>query len=67
MKVYDYINRVDKRFRLAICKGMKIHSPLSLLRITMILRERRNFFELACYVPQQWHHEPGLCVDDMHE
>ena len=28
MKTYDYINRVDKRFRLAIFKGMKIHSPL---------------------------------------
>ena len=27
MKVYDYINRVDKRFRFAIFKGMKIHSP----------------------------------------
>ena len=28
VKTYDYINRVDKRFRLAIFKGMKIHSPL---------------------------------------
>ena len=26
-KVYDYINRVDKRFRLAIFKGMKMLSP----------------------------------------
>ena len=28
VKVFDYINRVDKRFRLAIFKGMKILSPL---------------------------------------
>ena len=27
VKTYDYINRVNKRFRLAIFKGMKIHSP----------------------------------------
>ena len=32
VKTYDYINRVDKRFRLAIFKGMKMHSlSLSLL------------------------------------
>ena len=49
MKVYDYINRVDKRFRFAIFKGMKIHSPLSLLCITMILRVRRNFFEITTF------------------
>ena len=49
MKVYDYINRVDKRFRLVIFKGMKIHSPLSLLCITMILRVRRIFFEITVF------------------
>ena len=27
VKTYDYINRIDKRFRLVIFKGMKIHSP----------------------------------------
>ena len=27
VKTYDYINRVDKRFRLAIFKGMKMLSP----------------------------------------
>ena len=44
--MYDYINRVDKRFRLAIFKGMKIHYPLSLLCITMILRVPRKILKL---------------------
>ena len=34
VKTYDYINRVDKRFRLAIFKGMKIHSPSRCYAIT---------------------------------
>ena len=45
-KTFDYINRVTKRFRLAIFKGMKIHSPLSLLCITMILHVHRIFLKI---------------------
>ena len=36
MKVYDYINRVDKCFRFAIFKGMKMISPL----VAMYLLDR---------------------------
>ena len=32
----------------------------------LILVTRRKILNF-CYVPQQWHHEPGLCVDSMHE
>ena len=32
----------------------------------LILVMRRNFLNF-CYVPQQWHHELGLCVVSMHE
>src|SRR3989337_1532163 len=49
MKVYDYINRVDKRFRLRSTRVCRRHSPLSLLCITMILRVRRNFFEITTF------------------
>ena len=49
MKVYDYINRVDKRFRLWSTRVRRLHSPLSLLCITMILRVRRNFFEITMF------------------
>ena len=47
VKTYDYINRVDKRFRLWSMRVRRQHSPLSLLCITMILRVRRNFFEIT--------------------
>ena len=46
VKTYDYINRVDKRFRLAIFKGMKIHSSSRCYAITMILRVRRKILKL---------------------
>ena len=64
VKVYDYINRVDKRFRLAIFKGLKIHSPsrcyvspwscvcvgifLKLLRFPTVASEPR-FYALMLY------------------
>ena len=44
MKMYDYINRVVIMLLLSVYEGTWTHSPLSLLRITMILRVRRNFF-----------------------
>ena len=33
MKVYDYIKCVDKRFRFAIFKGMKMLSPLVVMHL----------------------------------
>ena len=50
MKTYDYINRIVLTLPLSVYEGTWTHSPLSLLCITMILRVRRNFFEIACYV-----------------
>ena len=49
VKTYDYINRVvlTLRFRSTRVRGQ--HSPLSLLCITMILRVRRNFFEITMF------------------
>ena len=49
VKVYDYINRIDKRFCLAIFKGYEDTLSLSLLCITMILRVRRIFFEITAF------------------
>ena len=49
MKVYDYINHIDKRFRLRSTRVHRQHSPLSLLCITMILRVCRNFFEITMF------------------
>ena len=46
MKVYEYINRVDKCFRLAIFKGMKMFSPSRCYAITMILHVRRKILKL---------------------
>ena len=42
VKTYDYINRVVLTLPLSV-------SPLSLLCITMILRVRRNFFEITTF------------------
>ena len=47
MKTYDYINRVVIMLPLTVYEGTWTHSPLSLLCITMILRVRRNFFEIT--------------------
>ena len=49
MKTYDYINRVVLTLPLTVYEGPWTHSPLSLLCITMILRVRRNFFEITTF------------------
>ena len=49
MKTYDYINRVVITLPLSVYEGTWTHSPLSLLCITMILRVRRNFFEITTF------------------
>ena len=46
VKTYDYINRVMLTLPLLVYGGTWTHSPLSLLRITMILRVRRKFLKL---------------------
>ena len=48
-KKFDYINRVIETFPLSVYEGTWTHSPLSLLCITMILRVRRNFFEITTF------------------
>ena len=53
MKTYDYINRVVITLPLSVYEGTWTHSPLSLLCITMILRVRRNFFEITTF-PNTW-------------
>ena len=62
MKVYDYINGVDKCFRFAIFKGMKMLSTL----VAMHLLDRScvivgKVFEIL-HSPTVAS-EPGLCVD----
>ena len=47
VKTYDYINRVVLTLPLSVYEGTWTHSPLSLLCIIMILRVRRNFFEIT--------------------
>ena len=49
MKTCDYINRVVLTLPLTVYEGTWTHSPLSLLCITMILRVRRNFFEITTF------------------
>ena len=49
VKTYDYINCVLLMLPLSVYEGTWTHSPLSLLCITMILRVRRNFFELTTF------------------
>ena len=49
MKVYDYINRIDKTLLILVYEGTWTYSPLSLLCITMILCVRRNFFEITTF------------------
>ena len=49
MKTYDYINRVVITLPLTVYEGTwTLLSPL-LLCITMILRVRRNFFEITTF------------------
>ena len=49
MKRYDYINRVVLTLLLSVYESTWTHSPLSFLCITMILRVRRNFFEITTF------------------
>ena len=46
VKTYDYINRVVIKLSLSVYEVHGLHSSLSLLCITMILRVRRNFLKL---------------------
>ena len=50
VKTYDYINLVVLTLPLSVYEGTWTHSPLSLLCITMILRVRRNFFEITTFL-----------------
>ena len=45
--MYDYINRVVLMLSHSVYEGTWTTPPLSLLCITMILRVRRNFFEIT--------------------
>ena len=56
----------DKRFRFRSTRVRGQHFPLSLLCITMILRVRRNFFEITTF-PKSGIRAWFLCVDAMHE
>ena len=47
VKTYNYINRIVLMILLSVYEGTWPLSPLSLLCITMILRVRRNFFEIT--------------------
>ena len=49
VKTYDYINRVVLTLPLSVYEGTWTHSPLSLLCITMILRVRREIFEITTF------------------
>ena len=49
VKTYDYINRVDKTLPLTVYEGTWTTLSRSLLCITMILRVRRNFFEITTF------------------
>ena len=60
VKTYDYINRVVITLPLTVYEGMWTHFPRSLLCITMILRVRRNFFEITTFPNNS--NERGECV-----
>ena len=49
VKTYDYINRVVLGFRIRSTRVRRQYSPLSLLCNNMILRVRRNFFEITTF------------------
>ena len=55
MKTYDYINRVVITLPLTVYEGTWTTPSRSLLCITMILRVRRNFFEITAFPnKKQW-------------
>ena len=65
VKTYDYINRVVLTLPLSVYEGTWTHSPLSLLCITMILRVRRNFFEITTFPNsgiRAWFYALMLCT-----
>ena len=49
VKTYEYINRAVLTLPLSVYEGTWTHSPLPLLCITMILRVRRDFFEITTF------------------
>ena len=49
-KTYDYFLYVASMLPLRSTRVRRQHSPLSLLCITMILRVRRNFFEITTFL-----------------
>ena len=49
VKTYDYINHVVLTLPLSVYEGTWTYSSFSLLCITMILRVRRNFFEITTF------------------
>ena len=66
---YDSIIRVLAMLPLSDLQRYEAALPLSLSLVTesprLILVIRRKILNY-CYVPQQWHHELGLCVVSMH-
>ena len=65
MKTYDYINRVVLTLPLLVYEGTWTTLSLSLLRITMILRVRRNFFEITTFPNsgiRAWFYALMLCT-----
>ena len=64
---YDSINCILVMLPLSDLEGYEDALPLSLLvtpRLMLVIhRTNLNY----CYIPQQWHHELGLCVVSMHE
>src|SRR4051812_38010337 len=55
-RTYDYFLYVVSSLPLRSTRVRRQHSPLSLLCITMILRVRRNFFEITTFP------NTGLCL-----
>ena len=64
VKTYDYINHVVLTLLLSDYEGTWTHSPLSLLCITMILRVRRNLFEITTFPKTR---VGGVCRTARHE
>ena len=56
-KTYDYFLYVASTLPLRSTRVHRQHSPLSLLCITMILRVRRNFFEITTFPNNETSHK----------
>ena len=64
-KTYDYFLYVASTLPLRSTRVRRQHSPLSLLCITMILRVRRNFFEITTFPNsgiRAWFYALMLCT-----